>query len=118
MPNKLLIVLFAGPESACKLQHAVLFARDVVARGGEATVILEGASPAWLPGFVDKSDKLTSFFAKAMEENLIAGVCRACAGAADAISAATELGLPLLSGAFGHASMDSYISDDYTIMAL
>ncbi len=85
MTNKLLVVLFAGPESACKLEHAVLFARDVVARGGEATVILEGAAPAWLPGFVDKSDKLTSFFAKAMEENLIAGVCKACAGAADEV---------------------------------
>ena len=118
MPNKLLVVLFAGPESACKLQHAILFARDVVQRGGQAAVILEGASPAWLPGFVDKSDKLTSFFAKAIDENLIAGVCKACAGAANATEAAEALGLALLSDAFGHASMDSYITNDYTIMAL
>lgn len=48
MAVKLALVLMAGPESPCRFQHALLFARDVAQRGGQARIVLEGNAPQWL----------------------------------------------------------------------
>jgi hypothetical protein len=91
MSAKLAIVLFAGPEMPCKLRHALLFARDLVQRGGSAMVILEGNAPQWL-----------------LE----------CAQQFGALDAARALGLPLLADAMGHVSLGLLQDQGYQIVTL
>ena len=111
--EKIIIMLFAGTDAPCRLQHAVLFARDAIQRGTEARIVLEGQAPQWLLPFAAGEHKLRPLFEKARSEGLIDGVCKACAAANGALEAAEQLDLPLLSDAFGHVSLAKYVADGY-----
>lgn len=112
------LVLFDGPEMPCKLQHAFLFARDAVARGGRACIVFEGNSPRWLPELADAGHALFRLFNTARDEGLIAGVCRGCAQVHGAVEAAEALGLPLLADAYGHVSLALLSAEGFEIVSL
>jgi hypothetical protein len=118
MTARLALVLFAGTDVPCKLQHAFIFARDVAQRGGEARIIFEGNSPQWLLQFTDPENKMTRLFQQVQDQGLIAGVCKGCATMHDAVEAAEALGLPLMSDAFGHVSLAPWADDGYQILTL
>ncbi len=111
--TKFVIVLFSGTDTPCRLQHAVLFARDAVQRGGDAHIVFEGEAPQWLVPFAAGEHQLRPLFEKARSEGLVDGVCKACAAANGALEAAEQLGLPLLADAFGHVSLAQYIAEGY-----
>lgn len=115
---KIALVLFTGPEMPCKMQHTFLLARDVVAQGGEAQIILEGNSLRWLVDLVDPEHRMTKLFRAVCAEGLFAGACRGCAVVHGAAQAAEDFGLPLLSDAFGHASLVPFIEQGYQIVTL
>lgn len=115
---KMVLLLFAGPEMPCKLQHAFLFARDVAARGGQATILFEGNSPQWLPLLSEPDHSLFMMFTKVREAGLIGGVCRGCALVHGVVDAAASLGLPLLSDAYGHVSLAPYLAEGWEIVTL
>ena len=94
MDGKIALVLFAGPEMPCKLQHAFLFARDVAGRGGQACIVFEGNSPRWLPELADAEHALFRLFNTVKDEGLIAGVCRGCAQVHGVVETAEAMGLP------------------------
>ena len=108
---KAAIILFSGPESACKLTHAFVFARDIQARGGEAKIVFEGASPAWLLELPNPEHKLHGTYQKVKNEGLIDAVCKACAKQANAVEAVENEGLRLSGDAFGHVSLSAYITE-------
>lgn len=118
MGAKVMLLLFAGPEMPCKLQHAFLFARDVAQKGGEATIVFEGNSPKWLPALAKPEHSLRKMFNTVKGEGLIAGVCRGCAVAHNAVEAAELLELPLMSDAFGHVSLAPFVEKGYQIVTL
>jgi len=115
---KMAFVLFAGPEMACKLQHAFVFSRDMVARGGEATIIFEGNSPKWLIEFAKGEHKLLPMFDRVKGEGLIMGVCRGCAMMHGAVEASESLGLNLMGEASGHVSLELLSGQGYEIVTL
>ena len=115
---KALFLLFSGTEDNCNLKHAFVFARDMVARGGEAKIVFEGASPAWLLQLPDPEHSLHGMYTRVKEEGLFAAVCRACAVQAGAVEAAQEEGLPLAADAFGHVSLAGYLDQGYQIVGL
>jgi len=115
---KAALFLFAGPEMPCKLQHAVLFARDIKQRGGQALIILEGNAPKWLLELPSPEHKLHKLYLLAKAEQLFAGVCKVCAGIHGADDAASAEGLSLLDDAFGHASIVPFSDDGYQIITL
>jgi hypothetical protein len=123
MENRIALILMAGPETPCKLQHAILFARDFAVRypaeqGGAATIIFEGNSPQWLPLLADPAHPQYRLFETAKAEGLVGGVCRGCALAHGAVEAAEAHGLPLLSDAFGHVSLALLVAQGYAIVTL
>jgi predicted peroxiredoxin len=118
MKAKIALVLFAGPEMPCKLQHALLFARDLAARGDAATIVFEGNAPQWLPLLAGEGHPQRRLFEAAKAEGLIGGVCRGCALAHNAVEAAEALGLPLLADAFGHVSLALLAQAGYAVVTL
>ena len=118
MENRIALVLMAGPEMPCKLQHAMLFARDAVARGGGATLIFEGNSPKWLPLLADPAHPQYRLFEAVKAEGLVGGVCRGCALVHDVVDSAEAHGLALLSDAFGHVSLALLMEQGYAIVTL
>ena len=118
MAVKIVFVLFAGPEMPCKLQHAFLFARDVLKRGGEAKIVFEGNSPKWLLELANPAHKLAKMFDRVKAAGLVAGVCKGCALMHGAAKVAEAQGLPLLDGAFGHASLVPFVTDGYEVITL
>jgi hypothetical protein len=115
---KVALFLFAGTESSCKLMHAFVFARDIQARGGDAKIILEGASPGWLLQLPNPGHKMHSMYSKVKEAGLIDTVCKACAQQAGAVKAARQEGIPLSADALGHVSLAGYIDQGYQIVTL
>lgn len=115
---KIAFLLFSGPEMPCKLQHAFIFARDIVARDGEARILFEGNAPKWLPDLARPEHQMAKLFATAREQGLIAGVCRGCAQVHGVLDAAVALGLPLLADASGHVSLMPYLQRGYEIITL
>jgi len=118
MPAKVLLILFAGPEMLCKLQHAFVFARDVAARGGEARIVFEGNAPNWLPELANPEHKLAGMFKRVVGEGLVDGVCKGCAMMHGVVDTAEELGLPLLDAAYGHVSLVPYMENGYEVVTL
>ncbi|MBM3187217.1 MAG: cytoplasmic protein [Chloroflexi bacterium] len=116
--NRIAFLLFAGPEMPCKLQHALIFARDVDARGGEAQIIFEGHSPRWLPELAKPDHAMAKLFQAVMAEQLVAGVCKGCAAVHGATAAAVMLGLPLLADASGHVSLVPFAQRGFDIVTL
>jgi hypothetical protein len=118
MPQNLALVLFAGPEMPCKLQHAILFARDSVARGGHGTVILEGQSPRWLLELATGEHPMSRVFAAAVQEGLVMGVCKSCAAMHGAQEAVARYNLPLLDDAYGHVSLSALVAQGYQAIVI
>ncbi len=118
MSAKVMLLLFAGPEMPCKLQHAFIFARDVAQKGGEAAIVFEGNSLKWLPALAKPEHSLRKMFNTVKGEGLIVGACRGCAVAHRAVEAAELLELPLINDAFGHVSLTPFVEKGYQIVTL
>jgi len=98
--------------------HTFIWALDIVERGGTVKVILEGEAPRWLLELPDPKHGRHPLYRKVKEKGLIDAVCKACAIQAQALEAAAEEGLRLVSDASGHVSLMPYIEDGYRIVSL
>jgi len=118
MSEKVALVLMAGPEMPCRMIHTFLWALDIVARDGDARIVLEGEAPRWLLELPDPGHGRHRLYEKVKEQGLIDAVCKACAVQAQAVEAAAEEGLPLVFDASGHVSLVPYAEDGYRIVTL
>ncbi|NLS78170.1 MAG: cytoplasmic protein [Chloroflexi bacterium] len=118
MSDKVAIVLMAGPEMPCRLMHTLIWALDIVQRGGEAKIVLEGESPRWLLELPDPANGRHKLYRRVKEAGLIDGVCKGCAAVSGALDAAVAEGLPLLSDASGHASLVPYLAAGFNVVTL
>lgn len=118
MQSKVAIILFAGPDKPCRLVHAIVFARDIVARGGRVSIILEGEAPAWLLELPDPRHKHHALYSKAKNEGLLDVVCKACALQAGAVEVAEREGFNLVSDASGHVSLVPYMEAGFRLVTL
>lgn len=118
MQEKIAFILMAGPEMPCRMVHTFLWALDIVERGGDAKVVLEGEAPHWLLELTDPAHGRHRLYEKVKEMGLIDAVCKACAVQAQAVEVAAEEGFRLVYDASGHVSLVPYARDDYRIVTL
>jgi len=118
MEEKIALVLMAGPEMPCRMVHTFIWALDIVARGGEAKIVLEGEAPRWLLELPDPEHGRHGLYRKAKEAGLLDAVCKACAIQGRALEAAAEEGLRLVSDASGHVSLVPYLEAGFRIVTL
>jgi len=112
--KKFALFVFNG-DPMCFI-HVLLNAQDMVARGHEATIILEGASVKLIPELNKPGNPLNMLWKKTLEAGLIEGVCKACANKLGTLDAATELGLKHLGDVSGHPGMAAYRENGYEII--
>lgn len=96
-------------------QHVLLNALALAGKGKTVKIIFEGGSVKLLPQFIMENNPL---FLKARELDLIAGVCLGCSRALGVADRLKDSGLPMLNDLSGHAGMDSYIEDGYTVISM
>ncbi len=118
MNHKIVLVLLAGPELPCRMVHTFLWALDIVERGGEAKIVLEGEAPRWLLELTDPEHGRHRLYEKVKGMGLIDAVCKACAVQARAVETAAEEGLRLVHDASGHVSLLPYAEHGYQILTL
>jgi hypothetical protein len=120
MNEKIALILMGGLDMPCRLIHPLLWAMDIVDRGGEVKIVFEGESPHWLLELPDPAHGRHRLYRKVkdMGMGLIDAVCKACAVQAQAVEAAAEEGLRLVHDASGHVSLMPYVEAGYQIVTL
>lgn len=111
--NKVLFYGMTG-EKMC-FQHILMNALDLASKGDEVKIIFEGASVKLISVFESENNLL---YTKAKEQGLIAGVCLACSKVLGVYEQNTKTGLTMLDDMNGHAGMQAYIQDGYSVISM
>ncbi|TYT74965.1 cytoplasmic protein [Desulfobotulus mexicanus] len=96
--------------------HVLLNGLDMHERGDEVALVLEGASVALIPELEKEGHPLHALWKKALEADIVAGVCKACAAKMKTLDAAKKAGLSLLDDMHGHPSMAAFRDGGYELL--
>jgi len=110
------VVLFAFNGEPMCFVHVLLNALDMKEKGFEVRVVIEGAATKLIPDLAAEGNPLSVPFKQARAENLIDGVCKACATKMDTVENVRTMGLVLLDDMLGHPSMAKYLKDGYEVI--
>ncbi|NLE84378.1 MAG: hypothetical protein GX603_07680 [Chloroflexi bacterium] len=111
--NKILFYAMTG-EKMC-FQHVLMNALDLNAAGSQVKIIFEGDSVK-LPSVLD--GERNKLYQKALDADLIAGICLACSRALGVYDANAVLCLPMLDDMVGHAGMRSYVDEGWQVISM
>lgn len=111
--KKILFYAMTG-EKSC-LNHVLMNAVDLHAKGHEVRVIFEGRSVVMAPQLATENNP---HFVNAKKNGLLAGICLACAKMLNVLEAAQAVGLPMLDDMFGHAAMAPYVAEGYEVISM
>lgn len=112
------IVLFAFQGEAVCFAHGMMNILDLKKKGHEALLVIEGKACQLLPLLKNEEHPQHGLYQKILDNNLLAGVCRACCHQMGTLEEAEAQGLPLLADMNGHPSMESWLSRGYEIITL
>lgn len=99
-------------EKMCFI-HVLLNALDLHQAGNEVKIVFEGKAVTLPPVLSQENNPL---YKKALEANLIAGVCLACAKTLGVHEEIEKLNLPLLNDMNGHAGVLPFTQDGYEVL--
>lgn len=108
--------LFAFNGELMCFIHVLLNALDLAAKGHEAKIVIEGAACKLMPEMAKEQSPLHKLYAKAKEQGLIAGACRACSAKMDVTAAVEAEGLTFLDDMSGHPGMSTFLNNGYEII--
>jgi hypothetical protein len=116
--QKILFVLFS--TDSCKRNHALMYALDLEQKGHTVRIILEGEATR---GLSEREGRFAELFGTALERGIVAGACKtASCGCStsdperNVTAIAAGLGIPLLDDMGGHASIETYIADGFSVV--
>jgi hypothetical protein len=110
------VVLFAFSGELMCFVHVLLNALDLKEQGFEVKIVIEGSATKLIPDLGVEGNLLNGPFKKVYEENLIDGVCKACATKMGTAQDAKTMGLALLGDMWGHPPMAKYLKECYEII--
>ncbi len=105
--EKIALFVFNG-DPMCFI-HVLLNALDMKEKGNEVHTVIEGSAVTLIPELIKEGNPLKQLWEKAIAQNLIDGVCRACSNKLGTLKAAEEQGLTLLDDMSGHPGMTRYM---------
>lgn len=101
-------------ENMC-FAHLLMNALDLHEAGNEVKIVFEGPAVK-LPKILIEEDN--PLYKKAVEKDLIAGVCLACSKMMDLYDYNKELPYPLLSDMMNHAGMKPFTEKGYEVIVM
>jgi hypothetical protein len=110
------VVLFAFNGELMCFIHVLLNALEMKEKGIGVKIIIEGSATKLIPDLGVEGNLLSGPFRKAQSEDLIEGVCKACATKMGTTEDAKTLGLPLLGDMWGHPGMAKYLKEGYEVI--
>lgn len=116
MRTKVALVAFDG-EPMCFV-HVLLNALDMVERGYDVKVIIEGSATRTATMLNEPSAQFGNVYQQVKEKGLIDCVCKACSAKMGALPGIEAQGLPLCGEMVGHPSLARYIEAGYTIITI
>ena len=111
---KFVLFVFNG-DPMCFI-HVLLNALDLKSNGSEVAVVVEGAATGLLPELEKKGHPLNQLWEQAKADQLIAGVCQACAHKMGTLENAKAQGLTLLKDMSGHPGMAKFVADGFQVI--
>jgi hypothetical protein len=112
--RKLALFAFNG-EMICFV-HATLNALDLRYQGHEVALVVEGTATKLAPQFAGGYGPFGHLFDQVRQQDLLAGICRACSAKMATLEEVERLGLPLLDDMSGHAGMSPFIQQGFEII--
>jgi hypothetical protein len=109
-------VLFVFNGNPMCFIHVLLNALEMKEKGNEVSIVIEGESVKLLPELVKPGNPLNGLWKKALDKDLVAGVCLACAKKLGTYDEAVSQGLALIDDMSGHASMAFWQEKGYEII--
>ena len=97
--------------------HVLLNALDMKQKGHEARIIIEGAAVKLVPELEKEDNPLNTLWKRVLEEDLVEGVCRACAAKLGTLADAESQNLPIIGDMQGHPGMAGYQEKGYEIIS-
>ena len=110
------VVLFAFNGEIMCFVHVLLNALVMKEQGFEVKIVIEGSATKLIPDLGLEGSPLNGLFKKVQSENLIDGVCKACAAKMGTVEDAKTMGLALLSDMLGHPAMAKYMKEGYEVI--
>lgn len=112
--KKVALFAFRG-EPMCFI-HVLLNGLDMLKRGFEVKIIIEGEATRLVPEFKKEESLLYGPFQKALEGGIIEGICRACSQKMGTLEEARQMGLRPLEDMGGHPSMGRYLEEGFMVI--
>ncbi len=112
--KKFALFVFNG-DPMCFI-HVLLNGLDMKEKGHAPKIILEGASVKLIPELVKPDHPLNKLWAKALAQDIVEGVCKACSAKLGTLEDAKSQGLTLLDDMAGHPAMAGYEADGFQII--
>ncbi len=112
------VVIFAFQGELMCFAHALLNALDLKKAGFEVKLVIEGSATALIGSLGAKETPFHKQYSAVIEEGILAGVCKACAGKMDSLFEAEKQNLPLLSEMHGHPGFSKWLKEGYEIISM
>jgi len=96
--------------------HVLLNGLDMKEKGFVVKIVIEGSATKLIPDLGVEGNLVNGPFKRAQAENLIDGVCKACATKMGTAEDAKALGIAMLSDMWGHPAMSNYLREGYEVI--
>ena len=113
--KKIALFVFNG-DPVCFI-HVLLNALDMKKKGYDVRVIIEGAAVKLVPELEKEENHLHILWKKVLNEDLVEGVCKACAANLGTLHAAESQNLPILDDMLGHPGMAAYLDKGFQVIS-
>jgi hypothetical protein len=115
--KKVAIFVHATENELGRVVHALVYADEIHAAGGEVKVIFDGQGTQWIPRLEDESHPMNPLYKKVKGLGVIEA-CESCAGAFNVQEDIKKANISSSKGNDGHASIAELINADYQIITL
>ena len=120
MNKKILIILLADKsthENMGRALHALLYAKQIKAKGLEVELIFDGGGTEWAAEF-PKNEHFKELHRELLEGGVIKGVCSFCAGAFHVADELKALGANFMNEDNGHPDIGARIADGWKVIII
>ena len=114
--KKIAIFGFTG-ELMC-FAHALFNAEEMIGKGWDVKVILEGQSTGLIPMLDSENNPFQKIWTSLRDESTVISVCQACANKMGTLDEARKQNLRLDNSLLGHPSISEYIEKGYEIVTI